>query len=170
MKVTTESIQSIYTSELEKNKSDLQSHLEVLELLKLVDEKPINKITFSKKILNGKEILGKYGMFYIKNGEREHLIGYRSSPFVSVKDFERFDSCHSVGARERIQKIESLDMNKVHFTFGHLELALSTLTTIMGNIKEDKLNSFNNPLYYDIMKMLCTDHKEAITEVYNRVR
>lgn len=139
----------------------ISEHNAIKKILTDQKGKQFNFRTFSKKNLKGFEFCNKYGMFYIK-GKFEHLIGYRETKEVCPILFEKFDACHGSASKERINKMQNLDVKSLDKIYKKMYKSLETLRVCFGDLERQKFDSFNNPIYYDILReILPEDEKKS---------
>tara|TARA_R110002049_G_scaffold225946_1_gene397889 strand:- start:1376 stop:1924 length:549 start_codon:yes stop_codon:yes gene_type:complete len=148
---------------LAKNECDLNSHLEVLEILKSVEGKQFNFRTFSKKVLPDKfEFNSSHGQFHIFNkiDKQNHLIGYHDQNGVDSSKFYNLDCCYSKGSEERIEKLKNLDIKKLIRAQKLLSKNFNAIRDLFGAMDSQKLDSFDNPIYHDLLKSIF-DHESS---------
>lgn len=163
--MTTQEIKQIIQKQIEQEKEYLSEHSFIWQLLKGKEGKPINYKTFKRKDIElaGFRIVHEFGMTKIK-GLHDHLISYNGL-VPSLEEFEKYDSCHGKAAVQRIEKLESLDINKIKKHFGNIEKCFNSILESFGDIERDSLGSFNNPIYYALLKFIFPE-----TDPYNKFK
>jgi hypothetical protein len=153
-------IENIISNYIANEMECITEHDEIRAILKPLEGQ---LITLNAKRLGKYTLVKQYGMFYLK-GKFEHLIGYDTEPVISIgeskesRGFEYFDSCHGSAARERIEQLKSMDIDKAVKLFSEIESKFNDLCRLFGDIEREKLGSFNNPIYYNILRDI---HKDA---------
>ena len=158
-------LKALIKESLAKNKCDLASHNEVLEILKSVEGKPFNLRTFSKKVLTDKfEFNSSHGQFHIfnKHDKQNHLIGYHNQHGVNSAKFYELDICYSKGSEERIYQLENLDVKKLVKLQKLLSKHFNAIRDLFGAMDSQKLDSYYNPIAYKLMQSVF-DHESGDT-------
>jgi hypothetical protein len=152
--------------------SYINEHDQIKSILKPLDGQPINGRTLNTKRLSAFEVTNgypfkfkaQYGMFYII-GKYEHLIGYNSEPIIKLSDSEEygkrgfgyFDNCHNNAAKDRIYQLQCIDIDKMTEVFTAIETNFNNLRVLFGDVERNKLGSFYNPVYYEILNTIYKD-------------
>lgn len=156
-------IKSLIKAAIKKNELDLNSHYQALEILKSVEGKQFNLRTFNKKVLKGSfEFTSEHGMFHLVNIEhgQNHLIGYHQSNGIDSSKFYELDTCYSKGSEERLNRLANLDIKKLEKAQRLLSKHFNAIRDIFGEMETNKLGSYENPIYHDILKNVY-DEKES---------
>jgi len=144
---------------INKEKDYIKEHEKVKAILQSLEGKEINGRTLNSSRLNGFKFVRKYGMFYLV-GKYEHLIGYDTENIIAIernehsRGFECFDNCHGSAAKERIEKIENIDIDRAFEIFSEIDRNFNALRKLFGDIDRFKLDSFNFPAYYDVLRAI----------------
>lgn len=144
-------IEELIKTGIEENQKLVKEHNEVKEILKDLDGKPINGRTLNKKRLKGFGFVSEYGMYNIV-GEERHLIGYSTNPYINVEKFEDFDTRNGKAAEERINQLKNMDVEKLKEITNKIENSFNELRFLFGDLEKEKLGSYHNPIYYDILR------------------
>ena len=153
-------INKMIKESLAKNQCDLDSHNEVLVILKTVEGKQFNFRTFSKKVLDHRfEFTSVHGNFYLVNLQhgQNHLIGYYNSEGVDSSKFYQLDIAYSEGSEERIKKLNSIDVKKLVKFQKLLDKHFNAIRDLFGEVDIQNLDSFHNPVYYEILRSVYDD-------------
>jgi hypothetical protein len=162
MTIIAQTVNDMKAKAIAVNEEDYNTHLEILEMLESVEGKQFNKRTFSEKVLKGKKFKVHYGNYYITDSKgQDHLIGYEgSSSVVDSKLYnDKYSSWANTGAKERIKKLNDLNIFDCVMSFGWLEESFNNMVEAFKTIEASKLDSFNNPLYYELLKVIGTCEK-----------
>ena len=154
----------VVTNYIKEEEERIKEHEEVINILKPLEGKQFNFKTFNKKNLKGFKFVSENGMFYIK-GKYSHLIGYGKTPGVNVEQFKDWDACNGKAAAERIEKIRSVDIERAFKIFNQIDKRFNELRNLFGDIEIEKLDSFNFPPYYDILRLIKEDKETSSDEI-----
>ena len=173
-------VEKIIQDAINANLETIKEHDQIKAILKPLQGKPINGQTLNSKRLAAFEnengfpfrFVSEYSMFYIK-GKFTHLIGYKTSEnTIQIKSvegesrgFEYFDSCNGSAAIERINKLKSLDIDKVTSIFSKIDYHFNRLRELFGDIEREKLGSFENPIYYNLLQFIYPENQKNRNEV-----
>lgn len=155
-------IENIISNYIANEMECITEHDEIRAILTPLEGKLITGTVLNAKRLGKYKLIRQYGMFYLR-GKFEHLIGYDTEPIISIgendksRGFEYFDICHGSAARERIAQLQNMDINKAVKIFSKIESNFNALCELFGDIEREKLGSFNNPIYYDILRNIHKD-------------
>lgn len=168
--MTTRQVKQIIENYIAREQNAINEHDQITAILKTVEGKDISGKTLNKKLL-GDTLQFKYenGMFYII-GKYRHLIGYSGGKesVIAVNNtdysrgFEYFDSCQGNAARERINQLNNMDYGAVAKLFNEIEKTFNKLRTLFGDIERQKLGSYNNPVYYDLLRSIYNPEGQNI--------
>ena len=147
---------------LEKEIAEHDTHLRIREILAPLEGKPVNHVTLSEKRLQGfkleKDRVG-LGSFNIIGPATEHGHNIKEGD-ICLKSFRDSDSPYSKGAPERIEKLKALDPEVVAKTFKKIRRNFEELRLLFGDVESLGLGSFDNPIYYDLIKLAACDAEE----------
>lgn len=151
-KITLKTVQAMVDAAIAENQKQIDSHNRVKELISTVEGKPANKITFTAKKLgddfNFWNDQVSHQITDCKSG-LSHSVAYLGRE-LSIAGFEALDTPYGVGAVERIEKLKKLDINKLHKVFSTIQKNLYAVFEGFGEIESFKLDSYNNPIYYQL--------------------
>lgn len=154
-KLTKSVIIDMLQRDIVDNKADHAQHLVIYEFLKANDGKKIDGWLI-KKLPEGMKYEFRAGMHHIKDvNDKQHLISYDN--IVKSELFhEKYDTWATVGALERIEKLEALlnSPDNLIKTFIDLQKAFNILCAKVKTMKSGKLDSFHNPIYYDLLRSI----------------
>lgn len=155
-KITIKNIEKMIQNSITENKRDLAEHNEIKEKLTPFNGKSITAKLIEKHLPDYK-IEFAAGMVYItnKNTNNRHLISYNTT--LTIENFADYDTCYYYGSIERIEKLQMLDVKKMYDIYSQIEKHFNALRNLFGDIETEKLGSFNNPLYSDLL-MTIYDH------------
>ena len=167
-------ILAIIEKHIESELFSIREHDQIASILAPLEGKPINWQTLNKKRLSAFEaengytftLVSEYGMYHIQ-GKLEHLIGYTENPFICLSNsseygkrgFEYFDNCYSGAAKERIEKLQNMDIEKTVAIFSSIRDNFEKLRELFGDLDRAKLGSFNNPVYHEILNSIYKNDK-----------
>ena len=152
MKTTKRSVKKIIQAQIEKEQARIEEHSQILEIIKANEGKQFNLRTFNARTLGEKfNFQSRCGMFYIE-GSESHLIGYHSTPEVNAEKFKDWDTRNGSAAKERIERLKSLDIDKVVKQFKAIEKHWEGLREAFGDVEREALGSFHNPIYYELLR------------------
>ena len=157
-------IKKMIVQAIEQEEKYIVEHNAICEILKQVDGKPFNKITFNEKKIKPFRFKTQYGMFYLI-GEYEHLVGHSGS-VVNADNFNHLDICHGGAAQERIEQLKNLNVEKVYSVFNNIEKHFNEICFLFGDLEAEKLGSFYNPLYYELLKSIHNEDNKYGIELY----
>lgn len=168
-------IQELIAARISEEQADYAEHTEVLEILKAVEGKPLNRRTFTAKRLGDKfKFEMECRMFYIAGPRGKHLIGYDSSECVSTKAFvENYDTAHGSAALKRIDRLSNLNVERLQEIITKIEEHFTGLRKLFGDIEREKFGSFENPIYYEMLDEVYKDPngKFCVSELFwHRIR
>jgi hypothetical protein len=167
-------IQELIATRIAEEQSDYNEHSEILEMLKTVEGKPLNRRTFTAKRLGDKfKFEMDCGMFYIVGPRGKHLIGYSSSECVSLKAFAGYDVCYGSAAMKRINQLTNLDVVRLQEIATKIEEHFTGLRKLFGDIERENLGAFENPIYYEMLDEVYKDPngKFRLSELFwHRIR
>lgn len=150
---------------IKREESYLKEHNEILDILKPLEGKPFTHKSLNKSRLKGFKFISTYGMYYIE-GLYSHLIGYKSSNYISIDNFKRYDICHGEAAKKRIEQLKNIDSVKLQKILNKISENFNELRFLFSDIEELKLGSFNNPIYYDMLRNIYnTENKKSSIEL-----
>ena len=92
-------------------------------------------------------------------GNCEHLVGYMTDPFVDSEAFEKFDACYGSANQERIETLERLDKESLQQIQNTIAQAFETIKNQFLLLKEEKLDSYNNPRYSEMRRELHNENE-----------
>ena len=152
----------------------IKEHEQIAGILAPLEGKPINGQTLNKKRLSAFEVENgysftfewRYGLYHIK-GKFEHLIGYAENPVIILSDSEEygkrgfgyFDNCYFGAAKQRIKALQDIDVEKMVVVFSGIRDSFENLRVLFGDLERNKLGSYNNPIYYDLLRCIHDDDK-----------
>lgn len=139
-------------------KAQIQEHEEIKTLLVHLEGKALDYRTFNKKRLGRFKFEQKYGMAYIV-GNCEHLVGHMTDPFVDSEAFEKFDACYGSANQEMIEKLERIDKEELQQTQNTIAQAFETIKSQFAILQKEKLDSYNNPIYYEMLQEIHNENK-----------
>jgi hypothetical protein len=170
--MTTKQVKQIIENYIAREQDAINEHDQIAAILKTVEGKEISGKVLTKKLL-GENLRFKheYSMYYIV-GKYTHLIGYSGGgeSVIAVektdysRGFEYFDACQGNAARERIEKLNNIDQGAILKVFGDIEKTFNKLRTLFGDIERQELGSFNNPVYYDLLRSIY-EQKDGHSQV-----
>lgn len=96
-------------------------------------------------------------MFYIV-GEYDHLFSY--GEYIDIDNFAEYDACHGKAAKERIQQLENIDFKKLNKAYKLIAKHFNALRDIFGAIESEKLGSFYNPVYYEMLNQIYNGDRQ----------
>jgi hypothetical protein len=161
-KLTKNRFRKILNNYVAQQQDYIREHEEIKAILKPLEGKEINGRTLNAKVLKGYIFSPEYSMYYIK-GKYTHLIGYQNSGYnkgehiiaIDKTDFSRgynyFDSCNGDAARERINKVKSIDFDKAFKLFSAIQKHFDALRKLFGDVERFELDSYNFPAYYSVL-------------------
>lgn len=160
-------IKTLIKEAIKREESYISEHNEILELLTPLDGKDINKRTLNSKRLGEKfKFRFQYGMFHI-DGKYSHLIGYRENPTINIEQFKKYDACHGSAAEGRINKLKNIDVAKLEKISRKIDKHFNAIRETFGEIESNKLDSFNNPIYYDMLRNI---YKDEDNNSYSKIK
>lgn len=163
MKTTKKAVEKIISDYIAEEMLNIEEHDRIAEILKAQKGKPYNRRTFSDKVMgDGLKYVPHISLVYIE-GRTRHLIGYDSTPEVDPLKFEQWDACNGRAARERIEKLKNLDIEKVTKLFSQIEKHWEGLRKMFGDVERESLGSYDNPVYYELLRNI-DDRKESDRE------
>lgn len=159
-------LKNLLTERLNREKSDLS---EFNALLNAVEK---NKWLLNKRILKhlpencSYEI--KYNNYYVTfPSGNQHLLGWfnGSEQSLTPEKLRHADSCYSNGSEDRITKIENILNDKDLFelilkTHNNLEKAVKNLAKIMQSYNKNDIDSFHNPIYYELIRLITPNEEK----------
>lgn len=158
-------IKRLAKESIAREETYIKEHNEVLEILKPLEGKPINGRTLNAKRLGKFKLKTQYGMYHIC-GNQDHLIGYvSSSNLINIELFEKWDACNGSAAQERIEKIKRLDLDEFAKIGKKISKAFNELRFLFGDLDTKKLDSYNNPIYYDMLKSIFDENDGRSDEI-----
>lgn len=140
----------------------IKEHEEIIEILTPLVGKPINHQTLNKKRMGKFELVSNYGHFNIV-GDYSHLIGYKNSKesYINIepssefgRGFKYLDNCHGEAAKNRINKINSVDAKNAFEIFKKIDKAYNNLKDAFNEIESNNLDSYNFPCFYEIFELI----------------
>lgn len=158
----TTQVKQIIENYIAREQDAINEHDQIAAILRTVEGKEISGKVLTKKLLGDKlQFKCEYNMYYII-GKYRHLIGYsggiESVIAVNTTDYSRgfdyFDNCQGNAARERINQLNNMDYGAVIKLFNEIEKTFNKLRTLFGDIERQKLDSYNNPVYYDLLRSI----------------
>lgn len=169
-------ILSLISEQIAQELATIKEHEQIASILAPLEGKPINGQTLNKKRLSAFDVEngytftfeGNYGLYHIK-GKFGHLIGYAENPFIILSDSEEygkrgfgyFDNCYFGAAKKRIEQLQSIDIDKMVLIFSGIRDNFENLRVLFGDVERNKLGSYNNPIYYDILRSIFSGDKNA---------
>ncbi len=167
MNVTKKSVTKLISDAIARNQHDLNEHLTICEMLRPLIGKEINKRTLNPKRLCDFEYKERYSSIYIhlKGAEYGHCISSKDG-LIDIDAFHESDTCNYKGASERLEKLKSLDITQLVKTFGKAEKTFNELRFIFGDIDQQKIGSFENPAYYELINLVQSDVDKKDIEVH----
>lgn len=159
-------IEKLRAEQIEKERGYIKEHEQIAGILVSVDGKTIDGRTFNAKKLGTFKFSKKYGMFYI-TGQFEHLIGYDTEPIVNAAQFEDWDNCHGSAAKDRIEQIENMDIDKLAGIISEIEDKFNGLRELFGDLERAKMGSYHNPIYHNILRMVQGDADEKEIRLFD---
>ena len=155
-------IRQIINNYIAREQDAINEHNQIANILKTVEGKDITARTLNQKLLGDNlHFKIQHGMYYIV-GKYQHLIGYQNSKesVIAVnktdysRGFEYFDTCHGSAAQERIDQLNNIDMSEIRNIFSQIEKHFNSLRELFGDIERKNLGSFDNPVYYDLLRAI----------------
>jgi len=111
-------------------------------------------------------------MYHLDKGGKSHLIGYNSDPYISVDKFEKFDACHGIAARERIEQNTALLNDEKRFS--ELVNLITTahnhyegLRQSIKDIENNNFDAFHFPAHYNVMNLLQTEKEKQRVNLHD---
>lgn len=151
-KLTLKTVQTMVNAAIAENQKQIDSHNRVKELIATVEGKPANKITFSAKKLgenfNFWNDRVSHQITDCKSG-LNHSVAYLGCE-LSVAGFVALDAPYGNGAIDRLEKLQKLDVEKLYKVFSIIQKNLYVVFEAFADIESLNLDSFNNPIYYQI--------------------
>ena len=118
----------------------------------------------AKRLPEGYELKNKYGMMYICKAGRKNndflLCHLFSDKIIRVSEFERHNAWAGIAALERIEKMQALDVRTLEDVQYNLAHHFYSLCKIFKIIEDSKLDSFNNPIYYDMLRNVYNENEQ----------
>ena len=155
-------IKKMISDRIEEETAEHDEHLAIVEMLRPLEGKPVNRVTLSEKRLQGFKLENDrhgLGSFKIVGPATEYGHNIRAGD-ICLKSFRDSDSPYSKGAPERIEKLKALDPEVVAKTFKKIRRNFEELRLLFGDVESLGLGSFDNPIYYDLIKLAACDAEE----------
>lgn len=158
----TTQVKQIIENYIAREQDAINEHDQIAAILRTVEGKEISGKVLNKKLLGDNlQFKSECGMYYIV-GKYSHLIGYSrgKESVIAVNEtdysrgFEYFDNCQGNAARERINQLNNMDYGAVTKLFNEIEKTFNKLRTLFGDIERQKFGSYNNPVYYDLLRSI----------------
>ena len=71
------------------------------------------------------------------------------------------DNCYYGAAKERIKQLQNIDVEKMVVIFSGIRDNFENLRVLFGDLERNKLGSYNNPIYYDILRSIFSGDQKA---------
>ena len=167
MNVTKKSVTKLISDAIARNQHDLNEHLTICEMLRPLVGKEVNHRTLNPKRLGEFELRQNYSTpyIYLKGADYGHCINLPNN-VIDIDAFHESDTCNYKGASERLAKLKSLDIVQLVKTFGKAEKLFNELRFIFGDIEQQKIGSFENPAYYELVSLVQGDAREKDIEAH----
>lgn len=172
MNTLTQKFDSILQNYIDQEQDYINEHEQIKNILLPLEGKNIDGRTLNKKVLGDFKFINKYGMYYVV-GKYEHLIGYSNSRENTIavnenathRGFEYLDACHGKAAKERIKKIQLTDKKKALELFSKIEHHFNSLRQLFGQVENEKLGSYDFPVYYDVLGSIFPNEDKNNTSI-----
>lgn len=150
----------------EKDKSRLKEHEEIIEMLRPLEGKPWNRRTLNEKRLGKFTLRERNDMYYIV-GEHEHFAAHTGNRFsddvIDIETFRENDVACGRAAKERIQKIENADIDRIVDLFQQIHKHWGAIIDVLKVMDKEKIDSYHFPAFYAVCKLIEPEHEQHPT-------
>lgn len=171
-------IEQLIKDQINQENDYIREHEQIKSILIPLAGQPITGRVLNKKRLSSFDndngytfnFVFKYGMFHIE-GKYSHLIGYESEPIIAIdkndnsRGFNYFDACYGSAARERIEQLKKLDVDKFVSILEQINISFENICTMFGDLERNHLGSFYNPVYYSALNLIKSDNDPKHTDI-----
>lgn len=157
-RITRQLIERLLREAIAKIKADLADHELISAALKPLDGHAMTTKRIEKLLPQGWKVIYQYGSTQaVSPRDRLHLMGFYSDTTFKWDQFPARNSWACVGTKERIQQLEGIlnepgMIETVRAVFGGIQKAITDLKRYQGMIERFNLDSFNNPIYYELLR------------------
>lgn len=168
-------IKAILNEQLATNKADLLDHETIKAALINCNGKPLNG-HLQKFLPEGFKLEVRAGMMHVRSPRNnQHLIGYFSNPFLEVDKLENFDSWACNGAKGRISQLEGFlnnpdKLKQLTSMFMKTKKAWESFCKVANELEYSKVESYNNPAYYDLLKNFGVPYRIISDIRFNKIQ
>lgn len=169
--MTKREFKQILAAYIAEEQNNIMHHDAIKSILLKVDGKLMNGRTLNKRLFEGTpySYQPQYGMYYIVSPVGNHLIGYeRSSDYVNAAQFEEYDACCGNAAKQRVENMQSCDVDKAYKAFKQVYKHFEGLRKAFGDLERLGFSSHKFHAYHDVMKFIFDHENEGHN--YSKIR
>lgn len=168
-------IKAILSEQLATNKADLLDHETIKQSLITCNGKPLNG-RLQRYLPEGFKLEERAGMMHVRSPRNNsHLIGYFSHAILEIDKLDNFDSWAVSGAKGRISQLEGFlnnpeKLKQLTSMFMKVKKAWAAFCKVSNELEYSKMDSYNNPAYYDLLKNFGVPYRIISDIRFNKIQ
>lgn len=163
---------AILTNDLNRNLRDIEDFKKLVEVLTPFDGKVFNGHVFKKLPANYVPDIKVITLQYLSNKETGNRFLVCRNWIINVANLERENTWATVGANERVNKINAIMNNPARFeqvykAYSTIQKLASKMVETIKQAETDDIENFNIPSHWELLKACGIDSDIWSNAKYN---